>query len=196
MKPGPDKQFDPETALAAAIEVFRERGYEGASLSRLTAEMGIGKKSLYDTFGNKRELFLRAIRHYGDQAVLMFQGKIAEEKSPMKGLRALFRTLERVSSEPCSKGCMIAANLGDFDQEDKDVAEVLAKLLKKQEDVLRKHLERAKEAGELDSRVQPRAAARLLVSLAQGTSLIGRFTVGSEPARSAYSEALRYLQKA
>lgn len=180
----------------AAIEVFRERGFEGASLSQLTAAMGIGKKSLYDTFGNKRDLFLKAMRHYGDQAARMFQEKLESGSSPLEGLRLLFETLERVSAEPCSKGCLIAANLGDFDQDDEDVAEVLSILLKKQEDLISRQLEKAAEQGELDSRVKPRAAARLLVSLAQGNSIIGRITPGREPARSTYPEILAYLKRA
>lgn len=59
MTRGPDKQFDPEVALTKAMEVFWARGYEAASLSELLKNMGIGKKSLYDTFGNKRSLSLR-----------------------------------------------------------------------------------------------------------------------------------------
>jgi TetR/AcrR family transcriptional repressor of nem operon len=64
MSRGSEKQFDPDIALAKAMEVFWARGYEAASLSKLLELMGIGKKSLYDTFGNKRSLFLKALDHY------------------------------------------------------------------------------------------------------------------------------------
>ncbi len=194
MKPGPDKQFDPEVALDAAIGVFRERGYEGASLSQLIAAMGIGKKSLYDTFGNKRSLFLRSIRHYGDGALRMIQQQLDSGKTPLDGLSRLFKAFDRASSEPCSKGCMIAANLGDFDQDDEDVAAILTTILEQQEKLFRVQLEKAAEHGELDPKVRPRAAARLLISLAQGASMIGRVTDGPEPGRSAFAEVLRYLK--
>lgn len=194
MKPGPEKQFDPEVALDAAIEVFRERGYEGASLSQLIAAMGIGKKSLYDTFGNKRSLFLSSIRHYGDGALEMIQQQLNSGKTPLDGFGRLFKVLERASAETCSKGCMIASNLGDFDQDDEDVAEIFATLLAQQEKLFRVQLEKAAEHGELDPRVRPRQAARLLISLAQGTSMIGRVTDGPEPARSSFAEILRYLK--
>ena len=54
MTRGPQKQFDTEVALTKAMEVFWAQGYEAASLSELMKNMGIGKKSLYDTFGNKK----------------------------------------------------------------------------------------------------------------------------------------------
>ncbi|MEM1085310.1 MAG: TetR/AcrR family transcriptional regulator [Verrucomicrobiota bacterium] len=196
MKPGPEKQFDPEVALDAAIEVFRERGFEGASLSQLIAAMGIGKKSLYDTFGNKRSLFLRSIRHYGDGALQMMQEKLDSGKTPLDGFVRLFKAFENAAAETCSKGCMIASNLGDFDENDEDVAEILGTLLKQQERLFRNQLEKAAEHGELNSQVRPLAAARLLISLAQGTSIIGRVNAGPEPARSSYGEILRYLKAA
>ncbi len=64
MTRGPQKQFDTEVALTKAMEVFWEHGYEATSLSALLKNMGIGKKSLYDTFGNKRSLFLKALEYY------------------------------------------------------------------------------------------------------------------------------------
>lgn len=60
MARGPQKHFDIDTALEKAIGVFARRGYEAATMSELLAEMGIGKKSLYDTFGNKEALFFKA----------------------------------------------------------------------------------------------------------------------------------------
>lgn len=59
MNRGPDKQFDCEVALSKAMDVFWARGFEAASLSELLEQMGIGRKSLYDTFGNKRSLWER-----------------------------------------------------------------------------------------------------------------------------------------
>ena len=56
--------FDPDEALAAALQVFWERGYDGASLTVLTAAMGINKPSLYSFFGNKEALFLKALDLY------------------------------------------------------------------------------------------------------------------------------------
>ena len=54
MARGPDKQFDPEIALDKAMQLFWAKGYAATGLNELLATMEIGRKSLYDTFGNKR----------------------------------------------------------------------------------------------------------------------------------------------
>ncbi|HCJ49631.1 MAG TPA: TetR family transcriptional regulator [Microbacterium sp.] len=61
---GRPRGFDPDVALDAAVDVFWRRGYEGASLSELTAAMGIKPPSLYATFGDKAQLFQSALRRY------------------------------------------------------------------------------------------------------------------------------------
>ncbi len=61
------KKFDPKQALAAAMNVFWRLGYENTSLDVLMAEMGIARQSLYDTFGDKRSLYLKALAHYRDE---------------------------------------------------------------------------------------------------------------------------------
>lgn len=61
---GKKKAFSESSALNAAMEVFWQKGYAGASLSDLTSSMGINKPSMYNTFGNKEALFLKTTDHY------------------------------------------------------------------------------------------------------------------------------------
>jgi TetR/AcrR family transcriptional repressor of nem operon len=58
------KEFDKERALASAMDVFWRSGYENTSMEDLMGEMGIAKQSLYDTFGDKRALYLKAMAFY------------------------------------------------------------------------------------------------------------------------------------
>ena len=61
---GRPREFEIEQALAAALQVFWDKGYEGASISDLTGAMGITRPSLYAAFGNKEELFKQALDLY------------------------------------------------------------------------------------------------------------------------------------
>ena len=58
------KEFDQERALAAAMDIFWRQGYENTSLEDLMREMGIARQSLYDTFGDKRALYLKAMARF------------------------------------------------------------------------------------------------------------------------------------
>jgi len=61
------KEFDPDVALEIAVEVFWRLGYEHTSLDTLMREMRISKQSLYDTFGDKRSIYFRAMSHYREK---------------------------------------------------------------------------------------------------------------------------------
>lgn len=64
---GRPRGFDVDLALDAAVDVFWRRGYDGASLSELTAAMGINRPSLYAAYGDKAQLFHTALRRYVDR---------------------------------------------------------------------------------------------------------------------------------
>ncbi len=67
------KEFDPDAALQSALELFWRRGYEATSVADLVEHLGIGRASIYATFGNKHELYLKALDRYaeGRDAVLL-----------------------------------------------------------------------------------------------------------------------------
>lgn len=172
--PGPSKQFDPEKALAAATHVFWGRGYEAASLSELLTAMGISKKSLYDTFGNKRELFLSCLHYYDDNLKLEMSGILNADGSPLGNLRKLLDTWRNRIAQPNCSGCMLGTNIADFSTEDGEVAEILHQLVREIEKSFHKCLKAAQEAGELNSAAKPRDVARMLVCLTQGMALLSR----------------------
>ena len=63
---GRPREFDADAAVEAAMRVFWEKGYDGATLSDLTSAMGINRSSMYTIFGDKEALFRKAIDRYAD----------------------------------------------------------------------------------------------------------------------------------
>jgi AcrR family transcriptional regulator len=63
------REFDRDEAVRLAIDVFREKGFEGTSTDDLLCAMGIGRQSMYDTFGDKRGLYIEALRRYNAESV-------------------------------------------------------------------------------------------------------------------------------
>lgn len=174
MTRGPSKQFDPEVALSKATEVFKAKGYEAASLSELLHHMGISKKSLYDTYGNKRSLFLKALEYYGQTTVRSIRDQLSEPGSPLANLEGLFQDLQVEHGRPGSHGCMLGTNIADFNTDDAEMSKVLRGHLKQLEEIYYRAVKEAQVSGELDSSFNPRDLSRLLLCIHQGMVLVGR----------------------
>lgn len=114
------KSFDPDTVLAKAMGVFWEKGYESASISDLTAAMGINRFSLYDTFGDKHELYLKALDAYSERVVGAMVDRINSIES-LDDLEGLFSAMiESQHCEETSPCCMMhraAISLAAVDDE-------------------------------------------------------------------------------
>src|SRR3954469_6207655 len=106
---GRTRQFDVDQALGRALEVFWARGYEGATLPELTAAMGINRPSLYAAFGNKEQLFRKALNRYqaGPQS---FLGEALGKPTAREVAEAIFSgfvSMQRDRDSP--RGCLIVS---------------------------------------------------------------------------------------
>jgi AcrR family transcriptional regulator len=114
MPAGRPRNFDETAALDAAIEVFRRHGYEGASLDLLTGAMGINRPSLYGTFGDKAELFDKAVSRYvaGPGSVPLAALDAADDlQSGIAGFFAAVTRNNAARGRP--RGCLVACVLGE-----------------------------------------------------------------------------------
>jgi TetR/AcrR family transcriptional repressor of nem operon len=168
------KEFDPECALAKAMNVFWRLGYENTSLEALMKEMGIAKQSLYDTFGDKRALYLKAMAHYRDQTNGQMQ-KMLDEISPVKdGFAKLLYGLAAETREQHERGCLLlSANL-QRDPKDAVVADFLRDNQTRVEAIFLQALARAKKKKELSLKDDPAALARFFVVTIQGMRAMAR----------------------
>ena len=193
MSRGPDKQFDPQEALKKAMQLFWAKGYAATGLAELQEQMGIGRKSLYDTFGNKRQLFIKALQHYSDNEVRHIFNALNKEGSPLGNVRQLMRTLQEQHSMPGSMGCLLGVSIAQFRTDDAEMAEVLRRHLKGVEEAFYKTFKRAQEVGELDGNTSIRDLARLYMGIAQGLALIGRVQDTPAVPRSIVNASLAML---
>lgn len=104
------KTFDIDDAVAAAVAVFREHGYEGTSARMLVEAMGIGRQSLYDTFGDKWGIYLAAVQLYSRNEVRAHAETLASRDRAIDGIRAM---LDRVAEE-ADQGCLGVSSTVEF----------------------------------------------------------------------------------
>ena len=174
MRPGPPKQFDREEALQRAMELFWSQGYEKSGMSQLLDHMGIGRQSLYDTFGSKRELFLSALEQY---QASMLQPVLEILEAPghtLENLRRLFEYWKSMAAEHKEKGCLLGRSTMSFASSDEEVAKTLQSCFDRLEDALFRLFERARSEGEIGPGADSRSLARVCLSAAQGLALMGQ----------------------
>ena len=196
MSRGPDKQFDPQEALEKAMQLFWAKGYAATGMAELQARMGIGRKSLYDTFGNKRQLFIKALQLYSDSVVRQIFRELDRAGSPLGNIRRLMRSLQQHNSTPGSMGCFLGVGMAQCRNDDAEMAELLCHYIKGVEDAFYKAFKRAQDAGELDGNTNIRDLARLYMGIGQGLALIGRVQDAPAVPRSIVNAALAALETA
>lgn len=196
MSRGPDKQFDPDEALGKAMQLFWANGYAATGMAELQAQMGIGRKSLYDTFGNKRQLFIKALQLYSNIVARQLIDELNKEGSPLGNVRRLMRTLQGMHSIPDSTGCLLGVSMAQFRTNDPEMAEILRRHIKAVEEAFYNAFKRAQDVGELDGNTNVRDLARLYMGIHQGLALIGRVQDAPAVPRSIVNAALATLQTA
>ena len=164
------KEFNPDEALEKAMQVFWHKGYEATSMEDLLNAMDLNRGSLYDTFGDKRKLFLKVIDRY----CTTFVGpKLSLLDQPGPALPTLRRfitgMIEGCLADPQRRGCFISNTVMELSPHEKEIAGRLRQALKMAEDAFFKILARAKQQGELKDDTNPRALARFLTTMMQGS---------------------------
>jgi AcrR family transcriptional regulator len=143
------KEFDDEKALRKAIGLFCQQGFAATSTDELMRVMDVGRQSMYDTFGDKRALFLKALETYVTESVQSINAELEKPGSPLSVVRnAVVAFAERndLSSE---EGCMGLNAISEFGQRDPDVTRITRKAASVQRQTLMHVLARAKKQGEL-----------------------------------------------
>ncbi len=192
MTRGPAKQFDRDEVLDRAMEVFWQQGYEGAGMTALLEEMGIGRQSLYDTFGDKRNLFLEALSRYVRTVISPLLVQLKAPGSPLGNVRKVFEYWESKSREQ-HPGCLVGNSLAGFGEGEADLSEMLHGYMEQLEDAFTETLTRARQEGELRTRMAPRDLARTLVTLSQGAALRTRMHPDPELGKSLTRTAMHLL---
>jgi TetR/AcrR family transcriptional repressor of nem operon len=174
MNPGPEKQFDRSLVLGKALNVFWSNGYEKTGMTLLVEELGIGRQSLYNTFGDKRKLFIEALTFFRDSQMGQMIELLEKEGSPLENIREICKYWETDCSANDFQGCMLGNTCAEFGDKDPEIAQFLQDSFLMGEEAFFKVLERAKQAGELRADLNSLDLARLILNTGQGLSVVSK----------------------
>lgn len=184
------REFDPDTALDAAIGVFRERGFAGTSTADLTAEMGIGKQSLYDAFGDKAGLYRAALARYLD---VDEAGHLAALSTGPRAADGLEIFLARVRAG-AGQACLAIGALSEFGRRDAELNALQDGAARRLTAALAARVREAQSEGNVGESVDAREAAAFLAANVHAIRLAGRGGAGAVQLQALAELALAALR--
>ncbi len=187
------KGFSESVALEKALDIFWQRGYHGVGLAELLSGMGIARQSLYDTFGNKRQLFIRTIEHYRNTRLAGALALLERDGSPTQNVKDLVRFFEQLALDKRARGCLVANSLVEIGPHDTEIRTLLAETLGLLEKSIVKTLRRAQRLGELPAERSPRAVARALTNALIGMAVTGKLAQSRSTVEDIYTGTLTML---
>ncbi|MCT2590044.1 TetR/AcrR family transcriptional regulator [Streptomyces sp. N2-109] len=188
------KEFDPDAALQAALELFWRRGYEATSMSDLVEQLGIGRASIYATFGNKHELYLKALDRYGEKQDPGLLEALSQPGAALPAVRELVRRFAaEAGSEQRSRGCFVTNTAAELAAHDREAARRVEASWSHLETLMHSALARAGMQGELPPGRDPKPLARMLIVLMQGMRVVGKASADPARVHDAAEQALTLL---
>ncbi|MFD6095820.1 TetR/AcrR family transcriptional regulator [Nocardiopsis flavescens] len=168
---GRPRGFDADEALERAMLVFWERGYEGAGLTALTEAMGITRKSMYAAFGNKEDLFRKALDRY-TAGPASYAARALEEPRAREVAAAFLNGSVRATTGPGGPaGCLGVQGSLAAGESGRAARDILAAWREDARLRLRDRFRRAVEEGDLPTEADPDLIARHLMALGNGIAV-------------------------
>jgi len=173
--PGRPREFDIDLALDKAITVFSERGYHAASISDLTAAMGLTSGSVYKAFKDKRAVFLAAFDRYKGVRDALLVDAVASAPNGRERLRqALAFYADSAHGERGRRGCLVVGSAAELAIFDTEVCERVAGSIARNERRFAEFIREGQADGSIDAGLAVEPTARLILCLQQGLSLVGK----------------------
>ena len=190
------KTFDRDEVVDRAMRVFWRRGYEATSVRDLVHATGINRASMYDTFGDKRGLFLAAVERYVE-AVSGPRLKLLD--GPGSGLAAIRGFFDDLIDSSLGDGrrfgCLVTNTTIELAAHDDEVGAIMRTGLGRVEQAFRRTLERAGTEGELAPGQDLRALARFLLATVNGIRVLARANPDEAMLRDVVDTALSVLRR-
>ncbi|WP_150265946.1 TetR/AcrR family transcriptional regulator [Paenibacillus tepidiphilus] len=186
------KEFDVDDVLGKAMDIFWRQGYEKTSMQDLVAGMGIHKRSMYDTFGDKHTLYLKAVERYAEGFAARNYGPLEAAPTVKEAIRRLFEAVVyREASQP--KGCLLVNSAVELSVHDPEVADRVNEAFFRTEQLLEQLITKGQASGELTAALPAAALAACLHNALVGLRVMVKTTADKDKLQSVVDTTLAVL---
>lgn len=178
-KRGRPRAFEPEVALKQALNTFRKSGFSATSLDDLSAAMGINRPSLYGTFGDKRELFLKAYQRYRAETNALFAPALDPKLTLRQMLEMVFATAINIylSGDDGPSGCFSVMTAASEAIHDPEIREIVQTAIHNADRTFAERFRAAMAQGQLPANTNCDTLAKIVSAAVQSIAIRARVHV-------------------
>ncbi len=163
------KEFNEIEILDKAIDLFWFKGYNGASMQDVVDSLGLSRSSIYDTFGDKHQLYISALEQYRKQAAGGLIDMVKQSISPIQTIQQLLEMLSNDSlNTVCNKGCFMTNSTIELAPHDPEIHKIVKDNMQDIEEAFYNLVKKGQDLGEITNQNDARALARFLFNTISG----------------------------
>ncbi|MBU5247137.1 MULTISPECIES: TetR/AcrR family transcriptional regulator [Bacillus] len=170
-----NKEFDEKLALIKAMELFWEQGYEKTSMQDLVDHMGVHRRSIYDTFGDKHTLFMRALSHFVEVMEMRMKNEVKADLTVKQTIRKIFEMVID-PEENLPKGCLAVNTAVELSLLDEEVAKKIKEIFINTEALLFDLLKHGQEKGEIPKHYNIKGLSQFIHNSLVGVRVLAKTT--------------------
>jgi TetR/AcrR family transcriptional regulator, transcriptional repressor for nem operon len=172
------KAFDETAMVEKAKDLFQLKGYEGTSMQELVDTLGISRSSLYDTFGDKHQLYCKTLHAYCDENAHQLVKQAETASDPLQFIEYIFNTvIEQSKKDILKKGCYVVNAIIEFSDRNTDVKEIVTENNKAFEKMLEKLIIKAQLQKQVAKDKNAKQLARFLFNTIYGIRVSSKANV-------------------
>jgi TetR/AcrR family transcriptional repressor of nem operon len=173
---GRTKVFDEQQVLDKAMNLFWQKGYNATSAQDLVDGLGISRSSLYDTYGDKHSLFIKALQQYRKERIddtIKVAGETEDVEAYIKSLFEFVKT--EALQDDKSKGCFMVNSAVELAPVDDEIAAIVNSIMNDFEDAVCKAIKKGQDTGIFTTRYSARSLARFVFNSLSGLRVTVKF---------------------
>jgi TetR/AcrR family transcriptional repressor of nem operon len=167
------KDFDEQDVLSKAVNLFWLKGYNGTSMQDLVDTLGISRSSLYDTYGDKHSLYVKALERYqyaGNDQMCSIINNAPSARDAIKQL------LQFIANNLTQKGCFLVNAEVEVAPHDEVIGKMICQKDQQLEDIFYEAIKRGQDKGDLNGQQDARALARFVSNAVKGMQVTAKST--------------------
>lgn len=169
-----NKEFNQDEVLDKSIQLFWEKGYNACSMQDVVDGLGLSRSSIYDTFTDKKNLFLQSLKKYQEDYTSIVINMLRDSSDIRKTLQDIFDSIVQDVEKCSQKGCFMTNSTIELAHTDEEVAKIIGSNKQQLESAFERALQKGQDLGQISPKNNPKILSKYLYSNLAGLRVIAK----------------------